>query len=50
MSMLLDANLNLPIIRVKLNPNILLIYRSQALPARVAELIEVIRKTPLAGV
>jgi len=46
---LLDAYPNLPIIRVKLDPNVLLVYSSQALPARVADLIEAIRQVPITG-
>jgi hypothetical protein len=49
-STLLEANLNMPIIRVKLDTKILLVYNAQALPARVAELIKVIRQTPLSGI
>ena len=48
-SILLETCPNLPIIRVKLDPNILLVYSSQTLPARVADLIEVIRQVPAAG-
>ena len=48
-STLLEAYPNLPIIRVKLDPNVLLVYSSQSLPARVADLIEVIRQVPIIG-
>ena len=45
---LLEAHPNLPIIRVKMDCNILLIYTSQAVPASVADLIEAIRRAPVA--
>ena len=48
MSMLLEAYPNLPLIRVKLDCNTLFIYTSQAVPARVADLIEAIRQVPVA--
>lgn len=48
-SCLLDTYPSLPIIRVKLDRNLLLVYTSQALPARMADLIDAIRRTPLSG-
>ena len=50
LSGLLEASPNLPIIRVNLEPNMLLIYCSEALPASVADLIKVIRQVPLPGI
>jgi DNA-binding NarL/FixJ family response regulator len=49
MSGLLEAYPNLPIIRVKLEPNVLLFYCPEQLPARVADLIKVIHQVPLSG-
>lgn len=46
MSSLLEAYPNLPIIRIKLEPNVLLYYNPEALPARVDDLIKVIRQVP----
>jgi len=50
MSGLLENSPNLPIIRVKLEPNILLIYSAETMPARVADLIKVIRQVPLSEI
>jgi hypothetical protein len=47
LSGLLEASPNLPIIRVKLEPNVLVFYNPEALPARVDELIKVIRQVPV---
>jgi chemotaxis response regulator CheB len=46
---LMDACPNLPIIRVRLDRNVLLLYTSQTIPARMADLVEAIRRVPLAG-
>lgn len=46
---LMEACPNLPIIRVRLDRNVLLLYTSQTIPARMADLIETIRRVPLAG-
>ena len=48
-SSLLEAHPNLPIFRIKLDANTLLIFTSQAIPARTADLVEAIRKIPVAG-
>jgi DNA-binding NarL/FixJ family response regulator len=47
MSSLLEAYPNIPIIRIKLDPNVLLVYSAEALPARVADLVRVIRQAPI---
>ena len=44
MSGLLEASPQVPIVRVGLDPNILLVTVTQARPARVADLIHVIRQ------
>jgi hypothetical protein len=38
---------NLPVIRVELDRNILQVFTSQMLPARVADLIDAIRRLPV---
>ncbi len=43
----LEAYNNLPILRVKLDRNVLQIYTSHTLPARVADLAELIRQIPI---
>jgi hypothetical protein len=50
MSGLLEVQPELPIIRVKLEPGVLRFYSPETLPARVADLIKVIRQVPLSGV
>ena len=50
MSGLLEAYPNLPIIRVKLESNVLLFYCPEELPARAADLINVIHQVPLSGI
>ena len=50
LSSLLETFPNQPIIRVKLEPNVLLFYCPEELPARVADLVKVIRQVPLSGV
>ena len=50
MSSLLETSPNLPIIRIKLEPNVLLYYCPEELPARVADLIKVIHQVPLSGI
>jgi DNA-binding NarL/FixJ family response regulator len=47
MSSLLEAHPNTPIIRIKLEPNVLLLYSAEALPARVSDLIRAIRQAPV---
>lgn len=39
---------NLPVIRVKLGQNVVQVYTTQTVPARVADLVDVIRRLPLA--
>lgn len=46
---ILETYPNLPVIRVTLDQNVLRIYTSQTLPARTAELIDVIRHLPIPG-
>lgn len=43
----LEAFPNLPIVRVKLDRSILQLYTSQTLPARVTDLVEIIRHIPI---
>lgn len=50
MSGLMETHPNLPIIRVKMDPNVLLFYSSETLPARVDDLIKIIRQVPVSGV
>jgi DNA-binding NarL/FixJ family response regulator len=44
---ILETYPNLPVIRVTLDQNVLRIYTSQTLPARTAQLIDVIRHLPI---
>lgn len=44
---ILDAYPNLPVIRVTLDQNVIHIYTTQTLPARSAELIDLIRQLPI---
>lgn len=46
---ILDAYPNLPVIRVTLDQNFIHIYTTQTLPARSAELIDLIRQLPITG-
>lgn len=46
---ILDAYPNLPVIRVTLDQNVIHIYTTQTLPARSAELIDLIRQVPIPG-
>jgi hypothetical protein len=50
MSSLLEAYPHLPIIRLKLEPNVLLYYCPEELPARVADLVKVIHQVPISGI
>jgi hypothetical protein len=50
LSSLLEAYPSQPIIRVKLEPNVMLIYYPESLPASVADLIKVIHQVPSSGV
>jgi hypothetical protein len=49
LSSLLEAYPNQPVIRVKLEPNVLVCYYPESLPASVADLIKVIHQAPLSG-
>lgn len=44
---LMELHPNLPVIRVELDRNILQVFTSQTLPARVADLIDAIRRLPV---
>jgi hypothetical protein len=47
MSSLLEVYPSTLIIRIKLDPNVLLVYSTEALPARVADLVRAIRQAPV---
>lgn len=49
-SQLLETFPNLVIIRIKQDSNYLLAYTSQTIPARVADLVEVIHRLPVPGI
>ena len=46
-SQILEAFPNMTIIRVKQDRNFLLVYTSQSIPARMADLIDTIRQAPI---
>jgi DNA-binding NarL/FixJ family response regulator len=48
-AILLETCPELPIIRIRPDRNTLLIYTSQAVPARLADLVDLIRHMPLSG-